>query len=796
MSGIKSMIHPVKAFFREHMWPFMLFVFIGLIFVTVIQQSDRHLFGHDISLQGDGIPFMESVISKGRLPYWNPYINAGMPHMASMNANIVFFPSTLIILLLGLPIHLYFLYECFTGIVLAGIFMYLFVYGLKFSKLTACISGVFFIACGSFFTYINPGHDVIMLALAFLPLVFYLIGRGIEENKVIYYLLAGFMLGVQSLVCMYQVTFYTASCLTAYFLFLFFTDKKGPKHILFFFLTAVMTVLGGAVQLFQSYYFLKYTFRADVNYEFFTSWSLHPLETIVYVYPKFFGFLESTYWGKSPFWLHNDYLGIIPWIFVFTAVFFLFKEKRVRFFFFLAVGTIILAFGGFTPLYKLLFKIPVINGFRNSTRWLGFFAFSVITLAAFGFEYIKDYFAKKKEMSEIKNMKKYLIGLLIIGICFTCIYFLFSGNRPSMVDDLKSIGQFNKRFPAQNLDFVANIIYLMIKDDMFLFVLYFSIGLSLVYLMVKGKLGKGLFFAGCLLMVFLDNGIRFMAPRTFNVGGNEYTVQCVKTEPANQEDPRRAEIRNVLGRDTSLYRVMPIGDLFNKNWFVADKIQSCGGYHSAPLENYNKIQSKGLLNDFRFLSLLNTKYILSETEINHPYLKMVNDGKVKIYQNTAVLPRAFLTGQVIDLEKEKMYAMMQEQSFDPSKGIFLNERMTEPLDNIKYTGREANITTYEENRIIVETESTGNSMLFMSEVFYPEWKAYVDGKETKIYQAFGLFRSIYLPKGKHNVEFRWNAKIFYLGAFVSLGTVCIILIYMFFLLKSPLKAEKPHKTKE
>ncbi|OGF48049.1 MAG: hypothetical protein A2452_04670 [Candidatus Firestonebacteria bacterium RIFOXYC2_FULL_39_67] len=790
MSGFRNIISSVRSFLKEHMWSFMLFLLIGFLFIIIVQQPGRQLFGHDVALQGDGIPFMEDVISKGRLPYWNPYINAGMPHMASMNANIVFFPTTLIILLLGLPVHLYFLYDCFTGIVLAGIFMYLFIRGMNFSKLTSCISGVFFIACGSFFSYINPGHAVIMIALAFLPIIFYFIKKGVEENKFIYYLLAGFMLGLQSLVCMYQVTFYTAACMTAYFLFLFITEKKKPKHLLYYFATAVTTVFAAAIQLFQSYYFLKFTFRAGVNYEFFTSWSFHPLETIVYIYPKFFGFLESTYWGKSQFWLHNDYLGIIPWIFVFAAIYFVFKDKRVKFFLFMAISTLILAFGGFTPLYKLLFKIPVINGFRNSTRWLGFFAFSIITLAAFGFEYIKEYFKVKKEEQNSNKMRVFFRVLMVILIVFLSVYILFSSNQSSMVNDLKGLEQFNKRFPPPNLDYVAQILYQMIKDDMFLFVVYFSIGMSLIYLMVKGKLGKGLFFAGCLLMVFLDNGIRFMAPRTFNVAGSEYKVQCVKTEPANQEDPRKTDIHNFLKNDNSLYRVMPVGDLFTKNWFVSEKIQSCGGYHSAPLENYTIVQNKGLLNDFRFLSLLNVKYVISDNQIAHPYLRLVNDGKVKIHQNISILPRAFLYSQAVVLEKEKMFAKMLEQSFEPQKAIMLNESIPETLDNVKYDGKEAVITKYEENKIDLEVESSGNSMLFISEVYYPEWKAYVDGKETKIYQAFGLFRSIYLPKGKHNVEFRWDAKIFYIGASVSLFIAFLIIFYGSLLLKKEKREEK------
>lgn len=780
MFGLKKSFDIIKIFLKDNMWPFVLFFSIGIIFLISVQQPDRQLFGHDVSLQGDGIPYMEDILSKGRLPYWNPYINAGMPHMASMNANIIFFPTILILLLLKLPLHLYFLYNCFTGIVLAGIFMYIYVRGLNFSKLTACISGAFFAVCGSLFTYINPGHDPIMIALAFLPITFYFIGKGAEKDKLIYYLFAGLMLGMQSLVCMYQMTFYTAFCMVVYFFFLFFSGKKSIKHLFFFFGTAVATVFIAAIQLFQSFYFLRHTFRAEVTYEFFTSWSLHPIETIVYIFPKFFGFVESTYWGKSQFWLHTDYMGIIPWILAFAGIFFMIKDKRVWFFICMAFGTMILAFGGYTPLYELLFKIPVINGFRTSTRWLGFFAFSIITLSAFGFEYIKNYYSSKKELKDQNKMKNYVRALFVVLIVFGCAYLLFSFNGSSMVDYLKGIGQFNKRFPAQNLDFVAQIIYQMVRDDMFLFLLYFSVGLSLVYLMVKGKIGKGMFFLGCLLLVFFDNGVRFMAPRTFSVGGAVYKTQCVKTEPAGKEDPRKSEIRSFFQKDDSIYRVMPVGELFMKNWFISEKIQSCGGYHSAPLENFSKAQSKGLLNDFRFLGLLNAKYVVSETNIEHPYLQPVYDGKVKVYQNRSVLPRAFLYSHAVVLDKEKMILKILDQSFDPRLELLLTEEMPSKLDNIKHSEKEVVIAEYQESKVVLKVESSGDAMLFLSEVYYPEWKAYVDGKETKIYQAFGLFRSIYLPKGKHIVEFRWDPKIFYLGAVTSAVTLIFIIWFILF----------------
>jgi len=767
----KSIIGVIKY----HFLPFIVFVLIGLSFVVFVQQqTGRQLFGHDISLMGYGEIFMEDVMANGHLPYWNPYIFCGMPHMAAMNAATMFVPTSLVLHLMKLSLPIYFLFGVSITISLSGFFMYLFVQGLGVSRLTGVISGVFFALCGSFVSYINPGHDVMMFSNAMIPLVFFFLNKGAREDKLVYYVLTGCMLGIQSMATMYQVVLYTAICLTAYFLFLLISGKKSIKHIGYYIITAVIAIMVSAIQMVQSFYYIKHSFRAGVDYAFFTSWSMHPIETITYIYPKFFGFMESTYWGRSPFILSSDYLGILPLLLAAAGIFFVFKDRRVKFFLFFAACVLVLAFGGYTPIYKLLYKIPVVNGFRAPVRWLGLFAFSIITLSAFGFEFLSNYF--KSQEKDARKTRYFILGSLAFGALSLLALIIFALGEQGFVSSLKGLELVTKRFPQQSLDFIVQILYQMIRDDMLLLVVYFSLGFGLIYLVLKGRIGKGLFFAGCLLLVFADNGARFFLPRTFEAGGTQVTVQAVKTEPAGQEDPRRAEIRNALNADRSLYRVLPMGDLFNKNWFVEDKIQSCGGYHSAPLAIYNAMQSSGCLNDFRFIDLLNVKYFLSETPLDHPFLKLMNDGKVKVYQNITAFPRAFLIPAVEVVPKEKTFERMKEQKFDPRVKLFLSEDMKEPLEPATFLGNEVKLWSFEENEIKMQSESKSNAMLFLSETYYPEWKAYIDGVETKIYLADGFFRAIYLPKGKHSVEFRWSPKIFYAGAGITLLGLILVML--------------------
>jgi hypothetical protein len=60
----------------------------------------------------------------------------------------------------------------------------------------------------------------------------------------------------------------------------------------------------------------------------------------------------------------------------------------------------------------------------------------------------------------------------------------------------------------------------------------------------------------------------------------------------------------------------------------------------------------------------------------------------------------------------------------------------------------------------------------LSDTYYPGWKAFVDGKRTKIYRANYTFRALPLSAGTHRVEFVYDPLSFKLGAlFTILGII-------------------------
>jgi hypothetical protein len=69
-------------------------------------------------------------------------------------------------------------------------------------------------------------------------------------------------------------------------------------------------------------------------------------------------------------------------------------------------------------------------------------------------------------------------------------------------------------------------------------------------------------------------------------------------------------------------------------------------------------------------------------------------------------------------------------------------------------GREAGqarIVQWTPNRIQVEAEGPG--LLVLSEVYDPDWRGQVDGREVEIVRADGILRGITLEEGQHQVTF-------------------------------------------
>ncbi|MBR2074047.1 MAG: hypothetical protein IJ977_02055 [Fibrobacter sp.] len=78
---------------------------------------------------------------------------------------------------------------------------------------------------------------------------------------------------------------------------------------------------------------------------------------------------------------------------------------------------------------------------------------------------------------------------------------------------------------------------------------------------------------------------------------------------------------------------------------------------------------------------------------------------------------------------------------------------------------------------VFEVDSDRPAIMVVAGNFHPYWKAYVNGKESKVYKAFGNLRAVEVPKGKSTVRMEYRSKPFH--ACLKVSALAFVLLAIF-----------------
>jgi hypothetical protein len=213
-----------------------------------------------------------------------------------------------------------------------------------------------------------------------------------------------------------------------------------------------------------------------------------------------------------------------------------------------------------------------------------------------------------------------------------------------------------------------------------------------------------------------------------------------------------------------------------------------GGYE----QNYHFIDvfKKGL--DSPLLDLLNVRYIIvpaqpsqenpegarhfEQFESTHP--TVYEDDKTKVLENQHTLPRAWIvhSAQQVGSQKEAL-DLLSSGEVNPKETALLEEepsqQMSQPDDA---SAERAEVTDYQANQVQVKTSAGAPGLLMLSEVYYPAWKAYVDGQPAPVHVSDQLLRSVEIPAGEHTVELRYESWALGAGVVISLVAYVVLIV--------------------
>jgi hypothetical protein len=164
-----------------------------------------------------------------------------------------------------------------------------------------------------------------------------------------------------------------------------------------------------------------------------------------------------------------------------------------------------------------------------------------------------------------------------------------------------------------------------------------------------------------------------------------------------------------------------------------------------------------------------SRSILLSTEGDY---RQVHSGDVKIYENLAVLPRAFVVHRAeVVLNEDAIVAIMREPQFDPSATLVRLPRNAEPPGRLTRghpsASDQVSITSYEPERVELTTRLDSPGWLILTDTYYPGWQATVSGQDTEIVQVDLLFRAIAIPEGKQTVVFEFEPRSLQIGAWLT-----------------------------
>ncbi len=655
----------------------------------------------------------------------------------------------------------------------AGLFMFLFLQALGVSKEVSYICGIAYMFAPSFQSYIFGGHFARMEVIALMPGLMFFTERMLHEVNLLN------LIGLPIIIalCVYsehlQLAYFAFLGMGFYYairmLYMVIKEKlplvEGTRRTAIFTAALVLGCLLTAMNIFPSMHHTNVTSKraGGVDYEYASSFGLHPEEIFSLFEPDFIGWYEN-YWGQNSLKLNNEYFGIV---FMLLAIMLFvlrkrgFKEYLLAFFFIFAV---LFTLGAHTPVHKIFYYIlPGMKAFRAPSFMYVWFVLSGFVMTAWTLDELLKY---TWEEDPVRNKRLLIFGGIICGLAL--LYMIASGPFANFwyntlyPEELRKPRKYNAL--THNL---SNI-----KLGGFLIFLFIVSFFTILYLKVKGIISKRFFIALFLVIICIDL-IRVSRPfLTKAIKPKNYFTRQEKVEQSierylHQKDKSYYRVHAMLG-DMKMYipdleLTYIFDDFINKRYHDIVQIVQSSAY---ALQKPQYASNLSLHNRFiNALSVLNTKYLLTLSPLKIAGLReVINSGGLRIYENSNVFPRFYLAHDILPETdtREAILKLIDGTVLNATTAVVDKEYWGDKtLQATKDTTVTNNISvkTYDTRvgHAILDVTSNCEQLLVIAENYNAGWTATVNENPTEIIPVNYYAKGVIVPQGKSRVELVFNS---------------------------------------
>jgi len=729
----------------------------------------------------------------GEIPLWNSYNGSGAPLLGN-SVSAVFYPLVFFVILL--PLSWGYLLYYFFKLFLIGLFTFLYLRSIKIRQEVALIGAVAFGFSAFNISWLFWPHVNVVFIL---PLGLFLIEKWISSGSNWKSLF--FWWSLSFAIAFFgghpETFFHIMLVVFGYLLFrVLFLSKSFKEKLTIILQWCASTIWGVALSAVALLPFLEYLLNSTAWVErnqfsenpFFFHYSL----AILQYFPEFFGSqvrehiipgIGSAPYLASPIINFNEassgFVGLSILLAAFLGLYnvlllvikrvkkagILLKYNRITIFFTLSSLFSLAVIYKFPFVFDFITSLPIFKASSN-TRLLLILGFSFVVMAAI---FLERLFSKKEKESSAK--------IVSLSLLISIFVFLYISVRKLWYDSVVPKLSLNQTDLAL-ID--AKHLWIMVFVIVFLVITFIILKLW----QLKGKKNRRLYFAGfalILTLVFAETGLRFITYS--NLTPKEYSYPEVSIL-------EKAKEQSGFYRTVNLSKA---GSVYPSNVNIMYGLRDIRNYDGSGVFLYNKLVSGIIKGDWSnhgnvsnaplwFLNMIGAKSILTYKgqEKNEPLNSFQVQHKergVVLLENPQVLPRAFIIYKVSLKSEEEAYEEMVNGNFDPSEKVIISsDSFPSSWHDSSAPLKAANIESYGNQYVKLEAASEEQGVLFISDVYFPGWRAYIDGKEVEIYRANYAFRAIVFPEGEHAVEFIYRPSSFLIGGLISLSFFAIGLI--------------------
>lgn len=746
------------------------------------------VFFHEVALQGRTFVSPDAVAPAGFVrmgeqslyhervyPLWNPYVFLGMPSFASGSYNPLIYPPdwplALIAKVVPLPDMTWMLLYYALGAL--GLFLLAREWGARAEG--ALIGAAAFVFAPNLVAVGSHGHGSQLVDSAYLPVMLWLAARWMRRGKLsdlAWLALAG---GFQLLRGHVQICFYTWLAVALYTVVEWAAGLRRPGAIASLSLRAA-AIAGAAGLAFgiSGFYSLplrdyaRWSIRGGtegggVGMAYATQWSMAPYELPSMVVPGWAGFGGQTYWGGMPFTDYpNAYLGMVAVLLLLPAFVAPPREgasgPRV-FALLLGLFAILVSFGSHFPLYAFLYEhLPLFNKFRIPVMVVLLLQLAAALGTAWGASAALEPPAAREKRGAIDRVLQVAGGLLALGVLAA-----LAGRAALRGAYVSFATGVNAAFPPG----LADAAFGGFASDLARVSALGLLALGTVWLCRRGKVPAGGATAVLLALLLIE---------LWPVSGR-VMKPVIGEVAARSVDLGRDDVVEFLERqgNAGTFRILPLEE-FQSNRFAGFGIASVGGYHAAKPRLFQDFFDARLQQDPVWLRLLNVRYIVTQRPLEGvpPYLRLVHQGSGAVYENLVALPRAMVVGAwSVASPAKAILDSVSAGTRDAAAFTWLEKDPGIPQSDV--TGAGATIASYRLNQVEVDVETVAPALLRVSDLWYPDWTATVDGARAEVLKADYLLRAVAVPAGRHRVTFRFASPAVRTGLLLSLGSLVVVL---------------------